>query len=228
MELSEALQYALQGDAILFLGAGASADVLNQDGNEMPIGRVLANRLCENCDDLQTAVECFIANEEEKGNDGKALLIDFLIHQFSSAGDSDFHKCLAKIPWYRIYTTNYDDILERSYSNSSYRINSITPSRPPSACNASQSITYVHINGSINNLTKDTLDNEFKLTDSSYAMESFQSTEWGVRFDQDIQSASAVIFVGFSMSYDLDIKRIVRATNSNKCFYVLRKEDKGK
>lgn len=87
--------------------------------------------------------------------------------------------------------------------------------------NLSKSNLLVHINGAINRLTEARLDDSFKLISQSYAADSFEKSGWAFHFRQDLRTASAVIFIGYSM-YDLDIKRIVFDEDiSSKCLFVV-------
>ena len=65
------------------------------------------------------------------------------------------------------------------------------------------------MNGSIDSLTNDTIQSKFKLTDSSYSSpDSFLKSEWNYYFKKDLEQASAIIFIGYSL-YDIDIERIL-------------------
>jgi uncharacterized protein YktA (UPF0223 family) len=80
----------------------------------------------------------------------------------------------------------------------------------------------IHLNGYIDHLNRHTIWDSFKLTDTSYATASLEKSEWAVLFRQDIRFARSVFFVGYSL-FDLDIKRILRATAdlTEKTFFIL-------
>lgn len=64
----------------------------------------------------------------------------------------------------------------------------------------------IHLNGSINNISTETLDDSFKLSDSSYSSpDSFTDSEWFYYFKRDLDRCGAIVFIGYSM-YDIEIK----------------------
>ena len=82
-----------------------------------------------------------------------------------------------------------------------------------------------HINGSIQNLTKSELNTSFKLSDYSYNTNLFVNNQWGNLFKLDLKTYSTIIFIGFSMKYDLDIKRIVNKINKDKIIFVVNENE---
>ena len=60
MKLEEAIKNALNGNAILFLGSGASVGAINQNGENFPVGQELARRLYPDCTDLDQAADFFL------------------------------------------------------------------------------------------------------------------------------------------------------------------------
>lgn len=79
----------------------------------------------------------------------------------------------------------------------------------------------VHINGSIQNLTADSLKDSFRLTDRSYDSETLVGKPWFDFMGRDFDAAKAIIVVGFSMQSDIDIRRIIASPNiSNKTVFV--------
>ncbi|WP_449073370.1 SIR2 family protein [Ruminococcus sp.] len=222
MIIEEAINKALNGDAILFLGSGASVDTPNIGGGKMLIGSKLAEKLQPGSSDLQQATELFIDEQNEIGNDGEQELIKFLISEFGCNSPLQEHRELVDINWKRIYTTNYDDIIESAYKEKSVTIKSATPSSDIKECINNNDLTILHINGYINSITKSKLNDEFKLSSYSYNTDQFTNSQWGALFKNDLNSYSTTIFIGFSMGYDLDIRRIVNTINKDKCIFIVR------
>jgi tetratricopeptide (TPR) repeat protein len=84
----------------------------------------------------------------------------------------------------------------------------------------------VHLNGSLRSLSVEALETNFKLTTSSYlAPESFTSSNWNFPFQRDLEFASAIVFVGYSM-YDIEIQKILHANPHyvKKTYFVTRDE----
>ncbi|SFW51648.1 SIR2 family protein [Ruminococcus flavefaciens] len=221
MNIDEAIKKALNGDAILFLGSGASVDTPNIGGGKMLIGSKLAEKLQPGTTDLQQATELFVDEQNENGNDGEQELINFLIKEFRCTCPLNEHRELVDIKWKRIYTTNYDDIIESAYKEKSLTIKSATLSSDIKECINNNDLTILHINGYINSITKSKLNDEFKLSSYSYNTDQFTNSQWGALFKNDLNSYSTTIFIGFSMGYDLDIRRIVNTINKDKCIFIV-------
>lgn len=221
MELRQAIEYALNGDAILFLGSGASKGAINKNDEEFPLGVELSHRLYDGVDELQQAADLFIDEQNEQGKNGKLVLIDFLKKEFGCKKNSMEQDFLSQIPWSRIYTTNYDDIIETIYRSNAKSINSYTTKNPANTVMSTEELSYLHINGYINSLTPDSLNDEFKLTDASYNTNSFTDSDWGILFQNDLKAYSVCIFIGFSLKYDLDIRRLIYNTNNVNCIFIV-------
>lgn len=220
MKLEKSIEYALSGDAILFLGSGASVGAINQNDEPLPIGKELAHRIYSDCDDLTQAADFYCEDKDDEGKDGKQELISFLKQEFRVKKISDYQKMIPLIPWKRIYTTNYDDVVEKAYNIAGKYVRSLTTDNDPCDYISSDKTIYLHINGDINKLSKNSLNAQFKLTDYSYNTSSFKANQWGTLFNSDLKTYSVAIFIGFSMNYDLDIKRII-STVKKKNAYLL-------
>lgn len=225
MELQKAIEYALSGNAILFLGSGASVGAINQNNETFPVGKELANRLYSGIDDLNQAAEFFCEDKENENKDGQQELIEFLKRQFRAKNISEYQKLIPSIPWKRIYTTNYDNIVEKAYNETGMYIRSLVTSDDPCKYISNSETVYLHINGSINKLNKETLNDQFKLTDYSYNTNVFEKNEWGTLFKHDLNTYSVAIFIGFSMNYDLDIRRIISTINKDKCVFIVCEDE---
>lgn len=222
MKYKEALEHALNGKAVMFAGAGYSFGATNIKNKELKRGGELSNYFSKKCGlpkntPLDDAAECFI---EDFGEDE---LIKEIQNEFTVKELAPFHEKLASIPWKRIYTTNYDNVLELSWSKASKKLTPITLSSDIYRIPRKKDIC-IHLNGFVDNLNRETIHSELKLTESSYLTASLAESEWMVMFRQDIQLASAVFFLGYSL-YDFDIKKILFNTNAlkNKCFFVIGK-----
>lgn len=225
MELEQAIKLALCGDAILFLGSGASVGTTNKCGGKMLIGTELAKKIYPGVSDLQQASELFIEENNEKGLDGQQELIRLLKSEFICRTPLPEHIELAKIDWQRIYTTNYDDIIEKSCKHIGKSITSVTTSSEINHKICEDSLVCLHINGFIHAVTPDSLQSDFKLTSISYNTDQFTTSQWGAMFRNDLKSFQAVIFIGFSMAYDLDIRRIVSKISSDKCIFIVYEKE---
>ncbi len=224
MGLVKAIQHALNGDAILFLGSGASFGAKNIMGNDIISSGQLADLIYPDCENLTQAVDLFLAQSKTR-MDNELKLIEILRNEFICKEITGEQLYLSSIPWKRIYTTNYDNIMELSYNKSGKRIKSVSMKNEASANCDSQNTLCVHINGYIYDLEREDLKRTFKLSSVSYNTEDFSKNEWGNLFISDLSTYEKVIFIGFSMNYDLDIRRFVSQISKDKCIFIVKNDE---
>lgn len=206
MDLTEAIKHAIDGNAVLFVGSGFSRSAKNLDSQSLKTGNQLTEFLSEECHlsepaSLEDVADLYIEKY------GATKLVNLLIRQFQVSELGPEHSTFGRIPWKRVYTTNYDATIELAYKANRRPIVPIALEDDIRRVREA-STQCVHINGFVNDLTDETLFTRFKLTDTSYSSSSFVDSAWAGQFLHDIAAANAVLFVGYS-AYDLDIKRIL-------------------
>ena len=120
MNLQEGIEFALSRKSVLFVGAGFSVDAQNLRGGKFKTGRKLAKHLAELSGitgDQLDEINLHYAAEEYLAVNGKDKLIDELQNEFTAKVITSSQSSVASIPWKRIYTTNYDDVLEKAYED---------------------------------------------------------------------------------------------------------------
>jgi hypothetical protein len=105
--------------AVLFLGAGFSADATNRAGNTIPVGNTFAANLWKFIGypgpyDGTPLARIYEAALTKKHSDLQHLLEE----TFTCEKIPAWYQILAKIFWLRIYTTNIDDLVEKIYKQS--------------------------------------------------------------------------------------------------------------
>lgn len=214
------------GTSVLFTGAGFSFGAENINSRMPKDSRNLSRSIC-NLAQIDEDEDLYYSSEYYLDNKPHHELINLLKSEYTIKSVSTSHEIIAKKKWRRIYTTNYDHVFEIASNRVKKICESINISSAPSKY--TQNNQCVHLNGSIENLTKDSLTDEFKLSDSSYVTpETLSNSKWKSTFSVDIEHASAIFFVGYSM-YDLDIKRIVKndIDIKTKTFFIVKpNEDK--
>ncbi|WP_435868365.1 hypothetical protein, partial [Escherichia coli] len=68
------------------------------------------------------------------------------------------------------------------------------------------------------------LTSKIKLSDSSYlSPDSFVNSDWYYHFKKDLETASAIVFMGYSM-YDMDVKKFLfeNPELQEKTYFVVR------
>lgn len=224
MNLDEAISQALNGKAILFAGSGFSSHSINQSGKKFKRGGELCSLLCDNLNidyynDLGYISKKYI---EAKGEEN---LIRLLQNEYICKSVQDEHRNIAKVNWKRIYTTNYDNVIEIASSEVGNARIPITLSKKPNLCVNSNNL-IIHLNGYIEDLTPEKLYSEFKLSRDSYINDDFTNSDWLMLFKQDLENAKAIFFVGFSLDYDIELQRMMVKTDDlwNKCFFITQKD----
>lgn len=201
MRLEESIMHAIDGNAVLFLGAGFNSGAINFNDERFPLGNELCQRIIEdgNIDvsedsekdkeDLQYISERYLENNT------KTDLINFLKKQFTCKKLSDAQKIISSINWKRIYTTNYDDTIEYASKIGEVQRDSIDPKKNYADVLRKKG-AIIHINGYIGNVTEDDLDDTFKLLDRSYQRRTIPDSDIALTLSNDIKNAQCFIFIG--------------------------------
>jgi len=223
-QLNDVLKRITRGNAMLFTGAGFSVGTKNRDGEEPPMANALSQSIAqlgkfEESTNLQFVADYYIENFD------KNKLIDLLKRKYYLVSVSDEHKVICSVKWRTIYTTNYDNSIELSAKQVDKLIKKVTLDLDPKVYYQKGKDICVHINGSIESLTAESLNTSFKLSDSSYiSPDSFTESTWDYYFKHDLAHCSAIVFIGYSM-YDIEIKKILFAQSKEfkgKTYFVTR------
>lgn len=219
MNLEMGIQKALNKQAILFVGAGFASEAVNISGKKFILGSQLATLLAKACHieediDLDEVSDIFVERH------GKNKLITLLKDEYTVKSTEGWHEAISSVPWKRVYTTNYDNILESCYAKNKRKLTPITLSDRIEKTDTASNLN-IHLNGYIERLNPDTLMQEFKLTNTSYLTSSFLNSPWISLFRSDIKLARVIFFIGYSL-YDLDIKRVLFESEElkQKCFFI--------
>jgi hypothetical protein len=125
---------------------------------------------------------------------GSAALLSKLRNWYVAKSVSKSQKELAKLPWRRVYTTNYDDVFERACSEIGRGILSYVGTDTVGKV-AKNGLACVHLNGFIWTATEGSLSRELKLTATSYSSGSAMNDEWADLFRFDLHAAQAVFLL---------------------------------
>ncbi len=225
MNINEAIDLIFDGNCLLFTGAGASITATNLKNEKLKPAVKLTEMLYQECGvagdgSLESAVDEYLDTH------GEQRLITLLKEQYTVKAIEEEHLTLGTLNWRRIYTTNYDNVLETSYTRNGKILTPVTLANRPYHFK-DKSHVCIHLNGYIDTLTPETLNNEFKLSDVSYLTNEFRDNDWCSLFRQDLIIADAIFFVGFSLKYDLDLKRIIYSTPEleQKIFFIVRETE---
>ncbi len=218
IELDDAIRCALDGDALLFIGAGLSFLSRAKDGERLPDGSALIDLLLEQpagtgSKHTLDRVSGFVVRTK-----GVDFVHELLKKNLTVESVDDRLRQLYEQPWRRIYTTNYDNAIEVALSGKK-SISSLTIDDPVSKAVAG---SIIHINGYIENVSPANIQKGLVLTDHSYSASRLIESEWFKFFLRDLGSARAIIFAGYSLA-DLDIQRALISDRSlsRKTFFFI-------
>lgn len=220
MEIDEAVRHALDGDAVLFTGAGFSLGATNVDGHEFPLGTNLSQDLMADLGETE-AVPLQTASQLYSNSRGDVGLLGFLKGHLGVREVAPHHEVFAKLKWRRVYTTNYDDVFETAAraAGQSARPLVLTPAIPPPDTN---SVDCIHINGYLPSTNAANLHEQLVLSETAYLTDRFTASAWAGLLRSDAKAARAILFVGYSMA-DLDIGRVLAAVSGlkDKCVFIV-------
>lgn len=228
MTLRNAIEKILTGNCLLFTGSGFNYGAKNILDKDFFLGNGLAKHLYDKCgveehdNDLKSAAEIFLDEYAEYE------LIELLKNEFTFKTITENHKLIGSLPWKRVYTTNYDLIIEHASSQASKALTPIALGENIDQYKDFRKLC-IHLNGHINNLTPQSLHREFKLTNTSYLTTDFINSQWVDLFRGDVHTCDVIMFVGFSATSDLDISRILAekiSTINEKCFFIVGENEK--
>lgn len=189
-----------------FLGAGFSRGATNVKGNEPRLGSQLAEFLAARSG-MPKSTPLEDAAESFQRKFGAFELVNELKKEYTITAVADHQLVLAKVPWMRIYTTNYDNAFEFAAKAVGSVVQTVTTQTDPFTLQQQQT-ACIHLNGVVSDLSPAALDSTFKLTETSYITASIADSPWAVRLREDARLAHAVFFIGYSL-YDLDVKRVL-------------------
>ncbi len=104
-----------KGNVVLFAGAGFSLGAANRSGDDPPTGKDLAKLLAERCGWTYRDEELPIVYAQARTHLGSETLWGFLDELYKDCTPSAWQHAVTELLWYRIFTTNIDDVIENSY-----------------------------------------------------------------------------------------------------------------
>lgn len=214
------------GNSVLFIGAGFNYGIKNLEGNAFPLGNDLKKKLelmigiDKSEEDIETLANIILEEDDYDTKD----LINMLENNFKIGKNDELsnHEEILSLPWKRIYTINYDNVVETISDKLGINRKSITLGHKVKD-NIDKNL-IIHLNGSINNLTLTTLQSEFKLSSTSYLQTDLINSDWYSVFKSDVDICKNIFFIGVSMNYDLDISRVIKNEDDykEKIFFIDR------
>ncbi len=195
-ELKLLLKQFEKGNVILFAGAGFSLGARNSKGVDPPLGSSLAEALAIECGWKYEGEDLGIVYEQAQRHLGTTGLNNVLRSLYKDCVPAQWHYLIPKLFWYRIYTTNIDDVLETSYSKGAVQsLDSVTcPADFEQGDMWLEHVQAIHLNGSVKDLQKG-----LTFSASEYAGQTAKPNPWYQAFVDDMY-ANPVLFVGSKLN----------------------------
>lgn len=201
----------LAGQAVLFLGAGASISAAGPNGLNGMSGNGLRDKLCDKFLGGQAKNRALnYVSDRCTAVAGMAAVHRYLKELFGDLQPTPGHRLIPKFRWKGIATTNYDFLTERAYeadTDRAQRLERIIWDRDDFSVitRSAENVAYLKLHGCLNRLN----DPELPIVLSSHDYYKFKTNraqlistlrEWG--------TACPIIFCGYSIS-DENIKEIL-------------------
>jgi hypothetical protein len=220
MEIEEAFRLALDGDAVLFLGAGFSLGAINRGRRHFPLSSDLSMMLMAALGETES-VPLQIASELYARRNGEVGLLHFLNEHLGVQSVAPHHVSFGLPNWRRVYTTNYDEVFEKAALQADHQTRSLVLTRQIPAPSRGQ-VDCIHINGFLPSAAAQNLHSTLILSETANITSRFVDSIWASLLRSDIGAARTVIFAGYSLA-DLDISRTIVAVESlkRKCVFIV-------
>jgi len=183
--------------SVLFLGAGFSRSATNRIGTSPPVGKSLETelkKLCSLPDDEPSGIQDLSSFAVSSNKD----LFGLLNNLYTVSEISDVQEEVLSRRWLRIYTTNYDDIVEFFWRKHNLNFGSYTADDVPPSQLRSGSI--IHLHGYIHKCTETDLLKQLVLSHHSYAQQRAVKSPWWDIFERDLRVAKNIFFLGYELN----------------------------
>lgn len=225
MTYDEALEYAVNGEAVFLIGSGFSIgaeNAITEGDKHLLVGSDLAKQLAE-LTGMDSDVQLDIVSQEYIDMYGEKQLVDYLKAHYTVEKYEEYYKSLAKINNIKVYSTNYDNLIEKVCCDCGNKVKGYNIDADIRKVNKDRMV--IHLNGYINDLEGDILPDSFKLSHLSYNNTKFFDTPWYSYLIDELHSTKAIFVIGLSFSSDLDIRRIVSDEElKDKIFFIERQQ----
>ena len=207
----------MKGNAVLFLGAGALIGAKFPKGQFPPLGNDLRDRIANQflSGDFSKDSLAWVA---ELAITASSLfeVQDFVAAQFSDLQPATFHNLMPSFRWRGIATTNYDRLVEISYSNSDQSIQKLVPflsnsDRIDQKMRDPTSLAFLKLHGCITKTHYENLPliltiDQYNTYRSSRSRIFQMLEEWG--------SENSIIFIGYKFQ-DPNLRGILLELSNN-------------
>ncbi len=184
------------------------------------VGSQLAKELAK-VTEMDPDVQLDIVSQEYIDIYGEIMLIDYLKKHYTVKKYEEYYKALARIKNIKVYSTNYDDLMEKVCNDCGNKVKGYNIDADIRRVNKDKMV--LHLNGYIKDLEEDILPASFRLSHLSYNNTRFFDTPWYSYLIDELHSARVIFIIGLSFHSDLDIRRIISSEElKDKIFFIER------
>ena len=183
--------------SILFLGSGFTQSAKNIRGTSPPMGNALKTELARLLDVAANDYDLRTLADEAAMRPGVDLY-QLLYELYTVRELDDDQKTILRLPWRRIYTTNYDEAPELFYLENRQKVPTYTfdDDKPRKLLPGS----IIHLHGKVSSATRDNLADQLILTEGSYVRQHLTQSPWYDDFCRDLRFCTNCYFIGYSAS----------------------------
>lgn len=205
--LVEAINIVSNGAAICFVGAGFSPDAVDADGSNVPSVASLTEevRKIAGLDTSEGGSLSDLAEFCEANPELSPKLRALLLQRLTRTVPSEDQRKLLSAPWRAIFTTNFDDVVERSLPAAQFQ--PITPAADVRVITADKVPIY-YLHGRALDILESRRDPSLVLSETNYLELKDRNANLHAAFLNELHCANIVFFVGYSLR-DMDIARRV-------------------
>lgn len=204
--------------SILFLGSGFSRDAKNIRNQHLPTYPALRREFAQMLGVAPDSYNVQTLADEIASRPGLSLY-QTLYELFTVQSLTPEQTALLRLPWRRVYTTNYDDAIEFSYIQGGLPFHSYTYSDPKPRRLRNRSV--IHLHGAIRWATEDNVLQQLVLNEESYARQHFERSPWYEELERDRRFCHAFFFVGYSLNdYHISALLLQNPNMSEKTYFV--------
>jgi len=196
--LKDAINDIAGGAAICFVGAGFSWGATDAQGKAVP-------SVADLCDEISSfpGVEADtgaqLTDLAEFCNDDPKLrqkLVAHLITRLTHCEPSPSHRLIMQMPWRAVFTTNFDDVAERSLPSADSVV--LTPATDARNLRADRKPLY-YLHGRALDFLEGLDNPELVLSESNYLELRTKNRRLYSALENEVHSASRIFFIGYSL-----------------------------
>jgi len=195
------------GGAICLVGAGFSVAATDQSGTAIPSTQQLILEIKEGIgiDHSEDASLADIADFCDEDAARHQILQRILISRLTLCNPSSAQRVVATQPWRSVFTTNFDDTLERCMPDGKYQVISPTSG---STGRVVDKLPIYYMHGRAKDLIESSKNPNIVISERNYLNLKDENHDLYAQLKNELFCANLIVIVGYSMR-DLDVARIL-------------------